>query len=71
MTPLETIKPRLPLIFRDIHTKLKEDAEVTTLLSEDEVALLVEGLKKLTQTQIVGAALKSKKTLKSMDLSDL
>lgn len=65
--------PQLPTILRDIHTKLKLDPETVTLLNDEEVAIIVSGLKKQTQTHIVTTASKSKasKALKSLDLGDL
>lgn len=36
--------PEFRTILRDIHTKLRQDPEVVTILTEDEVSLIVSGL---------------------------
>ncbi len=65
--------PNMPVILRDIHKQLKADPNVVTILSDDDCALIVNGLKQQTQTEIVAAAVKSKpkKSLKSMGVDDL
>ena len=52
--------PGMPTLLRDIHTHLKRDPDVVTLLSEEECAILVQGLKKQTATEIATSAIKSK-----------
>jgi len=53
--------PGLPNLLRDIHTQLKKDPDVVTILTEAECATLVRGLKKQTATEIAVAALKGPK----------
>lgn len=65
--------PTLPVILRDIHSSLKKDPDVVTLLTEEECATLVRGLKEQTATEIATAATKKKpkKALSKMTTSDL
>lgn len=42
---LLTAHPEMPILLRKIHTKLKEDPEQVTLLEEDEIAQIINGLK--------------------------
>lgn len=86
MTPQEQLKeqiytlqskllessPDMPVLLRTIHTQLRADAELVTTLSEEEIGILVTGLKKQTATEISTTALKVKgKSLKQMSLYDL
>lgn len=60
--------PRMPLLLRDIHSTLKAQPEQVTLMTESEIAIIIEGLKKQTNTHITQSAKKSstkKATLKS------
>lgn len=65
--------PSYPTALRDIHALLKKDEEIVTLLTEEEIAVIVTGLKKQTNTVINTAAKKAAagKSLKSMTLADL
>ena len=65
--------PGLPTLLRTIHTQLKKDPEVVTLLSDEECNILVEGLKEHTKIELAAKAIKAKpKTaLKSTTLADL
>ena len=64
--------PTMPSLLRDIHTNLKANPDVVTLLTEEEVGVIVNGLKRQTATEIATAALKTKtKSVKSISLSDL
>lgn len=64
--------PTMPNLLRDIHRQLKKDPEVVTLLTEDECAILVQGLKKQTSTTIATAAIKNKSKAQSkMTVADL
>ena len=65
--------PGLPNLLRTVHTLLKKDPEVVTLLSEAECNTLVEGLKEHTKIELATKAMKSKpkKSLKSTGLDDL
>jgi len=50
--------PNLPTLLRVIHGQLKKDPEIVTLLSEEECATLVNGLKEHTKIQISVTAAK-------------
>ena len=65
--------PDMPVLLRKIHTHLKRDPELVTLLTDDEAAILVQGLKKQTSTEIVASAVKKapKKALSKMTVDDL
>jgi hypothetical protein len=64
--------PQLPILLREIHTTLKENPDCVTLLTDEEVGVIVNGLKKQTATEIATVALKSKtKSLKTIGLEDL
>lgn len=67
-----TAHPRMPILLKDIHTALKNDPATVTLLSEEEISVIVSGLKQQTKIQISQAALKStKKSLSKVTADDL
>ena len=70
---LDSQLPGIASILKDIHQQLKADSAVVTVLSEEECATIVRGLKKQTATEITTTALKKKptKSLKSMSVADL
>lgn len=68
---IKAAHPTLPILLKEIHTLLKNDPAIVTLLSEEEIAIVVEGLKKQTKVEISSAALKKKTSLKSVSLADL
>jgi len=65
--------PTMPTLLRDIHRSLKNDPDTVTLLSEEECAILVTGLKKQTQTEIATKVIKAKprKALSKLTVDDL
>lgn len=65
--------PNIASLLRDIHTQLKKDTDLVTLLTEEECSILVRGLKKQTATEIATAALKGsrKKPLSKTTINDL
>ena len=64
--------PNMPTLLRDIHRELKADPDIVTILSEEEVAVLVKGLKKQTSTEIATKAVKTtKKAASKITVSDL
>lgn len=87
MTPIESTKlqiaeleqailsahPRLPHLLKDIWVALKNDPANVTLLDEEEVAIIVQGLEKQTATTLASVALasKGKKSMKSTSVDDL
>lgn len=73
-TALLEAHPRIPVLLKEIHTHLRTDPEIVTLLKEEEIQVVVNGLKKQTNTEIATAILKSsssKKSLKNITVSDL
>lgn len=67
--------PQMPLLLREIHTTLKNDPAVITLLAPEEVATIVNGLEKQTNTYLaasmVGAKGAKKENLKNVKSADL
>jgi len=63
--------PTLPMLLREIHTVLKTDPDNVTLLSEEDIGIIVQGLKLQTKTVITAATLSKKSTLKHTTLADL
>ena len=63
--------PRLPVLLKDIHGILKADPTNVTLLTEDEIGILVSGLKRQTATEIMASAAKKKVSLKGVSLDML
>lgn len=68
--------PTIPVLLRDIHTHLRTDPEIVTLLSEDEIAIIVKGLAKQTNSVIASDIMKSPKSaankaLKNTSVDDI
>ena len=64
--------PRMPILLREIHTILKSDPANVTALSEEDISILVSGLKKQTATEISASTLKkSSKSLSKTTADDL
>lgn len=57
--------PTLPVLLRTIHTQLLKDPEQVTLLSEEEIGIIVNGLKKQTNTEIATKVVKESKSAAS------
>lgn len=69
---LISANPGMPTMLRTIHTELRKDPAIVTLLSPEEVGTLVAGLMKQTNTVIAAdVAKKSTKSLKKITLEDL
>lgn len=70
---LKANTPNIATLLRDIHAKLKADPDVVTILSEEQVAVIVKGLQKQTSTTIAATALKKakNKSTKSITVDDL
>lgn len=58
---LLTAHPTMPTLLRDIHSNLKQDPEIVTLLSQKDVSIIVKGLSAQTQTSIVTSILSKSK----------
>ncbi len=64
--------PTMPTLLRDIHNILKADPAIVTIMSEDDIAIIVEGLKVQTKTSITQSTLKKNtKSLSKVLLDDL
>lgn len=68
--------PRMAGILREIHQAQAKDPELVTILSEEEIGILVSGLEKHKNIHIVQALAKKKsgasgKALKSTTVDDL
>ena len=61
--------PSIPTLLQDIHRQLKKDSDLVTILSEEECATIIRGLKKQTATEIVTTSLKKSK--KKITIADL
>lgn len=68
---IKSAHPRLPILLKEIHAVLKADPDNVTLLSEEDIGIIVTGLKKQTATEITAATLKKKTSLKNTSLADL
>jgi hypothetical protein len=70
---LTTAHPRMPLLLKEIHTHLRADPEIVTLLDEDQIQIVVKGLIKQTNTELAAAVLKSTKkvSMKNITTADL
>ena len=72
----ESIKaatPGMSSLLRDIHQSLKLDPDQVTILSPEQVSVIVAGLSKQTQTTIVTSIMKQSKgkSLKSIGMDDV
>jgi hypothetical protein len=65
--------PSMPTLLRDIHSNLRNDPEIVTLLSPQQVAIIVSGLSKQTQTTITTQVLSGSKgkSLKKISVDDI
>lgn len=65
-TALLNVHPTMPILLREIHNNLKADADLVTVLSEEEIAVIVNGLKQQTKTELATTMLKTGKTTKAL-----
>ena len=68
-TALKTGDPQFSYRLRDIHQTLRTDPEIVTILSEEEIGLIVAGCCKHTDITIVAASSKSKTGKKSQPIT--
>jgi len=87
MTPHETISlkiaelsasmisslPSMPTLLRTIRANIKQDPELVTILSPEQVGIIVSGLMKQTQTTIATSVLSGGKgkSMKKISLDDI
>jgi len=63
--------PLIPSLLRTIHTQLRADPEVVTLLDESEILTVVRGLQHQTGIKLSEVSKPKKPSLKNMTLDDL
>ena len=61
---LLTQHPSMPTLLREIHKTLKAYPEQVTLMTEEEINIIVSGLEKQTSSNLAASAMKSTKTKK-------
>ena len=59
--------PRMPVLLKEIHDFLDKEKHVVTLLSEEEIAIVVLGLKRQTATEITVSTASKKGGVKRAD----
>ena len=64
---------QLPTLLREIWQTLKANPNCVTILTEEEVGVIVNGLKRQTATEIATVAIKNSKTkaIKNISVTDL
>ena len=68
---LEKQLPNIKNQLKEIHTLLKEQEDIVTLLTPEEVSIIVAGLKQITDTQITSSTTARKKALKATTVDDI
>lgn len=67
--------PTLPTLLRDIHRTLKSQPDQVTLMTEEEIHIVVQGLEKQTNTYIAASVTKAssarKNSLKKVTTDEL
>ena len=67
--------PTMPTILRDIHKTLKAQPDNVTLMSGEEIQLVIKGLEKQTNSHLAAAVMKpskaKKESLKNVTTDDL
>jgi hypothetical protein len=72
-TALDTANPGMATMLRTIHSNLRQDPAIITLLTPEECGTIVAGLMKQTNTIIAASVTKKSatKSLKNTSLDDL
>ena len=72
---LLTANPAMPTLLRDIHKTLKAQPDQVTLMTEEEIQIVIRGLEKQTGAHLAAATMKPTKTkkesLKNVTTDDL
>lgn len=68
---LKEVSPAMPNILREIHTTLKGFPEVVTLLTEEEIGVIVSGLCKQSNINLVPIVAKTSKSLVGFSKKEL
>jgi hypothetical protein len=68
-----TAHPRLPGLLREIHSVLKNDPAIVTLLTEEQIGKIVTGLAAHTNVELANSTVKKSTTkpLKKLTIDDL
>lgn len=68
-----TAHPSLPILLKTIHKTLADDPAIVTLLSEEQIGKITNGLKLHTKTELITASLKktTAKPLKATTVDDI
>lgn len=67
---LLTSHPLIPSLLRTIHTQLKADPEVVTLLKDEEINSIINGLQYVTKVKLIEVSVPKKKALKNLTADD-
>lgn len=70
---LKSMNPNMAMLLKEIHTNIRNDPALATTCSEDEIAIVVAGLKRHTNIEIA-TAVSSKgkgKSIKNISVMDL
>jgi hypothetical protein len=57
-TALLASNPLMPVLLREIHQHLRKDPELVTIITEEEIGMIVNGLKKQTNTVLATTTIK-------------
>ena len=68
---LLTDHPQMPILLRTIHTQLRSDPVIVTLLTDDQIGTIVAGLHKQTGVTISAKIMSSKKSASKLTVDDL
>lgn len=67
--------PEMPVLLRDIHRTLKAQPDQVTLMTEEEIHIVIQGLEKQTNSHIAASVTKpsaaKKASLKNVTTEDL
>jgi hypothetical protein len=63
--------PRMPTLLQEIHKTLKQYPEQVTLLEEEEINIIVQGLEKQTGVELVQQTVKSAKSSATAKIKSL
>lgn len=56
---LLAVSPMMPVLLREIHNLIRKDPELITIISEEEIGMIVNGLKVQTNTVLTTTVVKS------------
>lgn len=70
---LLTNHPQLPVLLRTIHSELKDDPELVTIYTDEDIGILVQGLMKHTGIEIATSKPKAsdRQKLKNITVDEL